>query len=988
MIAERLRRLRRGEDSGFVLIYVMLITTIISILVATVTVTAVANVRPSKQSADAQSALAAAEAGIQAYYAQLLATANCASLVMLASNTGACAGLGPGSPAHSANLVSADSGNAFTGGNQASYTYQVIAANASFVRVRSTGTIGTNTSSPFYAKRTLTADITGGSTRNFLDYGYYSTYETVPSSMIQSEFGPRTITFDNTAVLSAAGADTGLTKVVWGGVPTSGSTGSQWCDALYYTPATGSTSVNASTGGTGRAFQNSGLPAGYDWQESLTSATGGTVPDPTHNGVCQVDFTSSGDITGPAYSRDAFLLSYGAAGGTGPEFDKPVYSAWSTSDSPAANPPYNTFPVIGGDTKNGLNRPVTANFVLNLPSGVSGALGSNTASLTCQYYGPTRVFVKAGYAYVTSPMTPASAASACTTSGDATVTAPSVPTGLTGAGTPSVVEAKIPVANTLIYVHRAGLTSASTWAPGTPVFQLTSTAAAGSTLSSSTSTATTTTDAGVSSNGNLITQLLGGLVQNAVPKADGAWNLWWTYYCSITATCDTLSGNPSLNQYNFEQNVGKTYPQFKAQLETSTNHLTDTVSGTRASLLADMQSALTSTFTTDGITGTLTGGKVFNLSQAALPNPTATGQVAYYAVFSPTSDPAYATTSGCTTGTLGTPTSNPSLPGPSQADGDTFLGQPAYGTSASETDCTQKQVKVTVYRMTSKCTAGVLTCTAWGWDSANAKPQFDFTSTRKQTTTSTKVVSAGTASFPLTKDVTRYQTYQDGPGDAYIDGDVSGKLSVVAEHDVVVTGNLTYDTPGTDAADLVAANSVRLYHPVVCTDSAASATTAGYCPNDTTGLSPKNTLQFTAANFDKHPSRQYTNVKRAASADGTVQSGTDLSTFTVDAGVFALGGAFLTDNYDRGAGYDPNGTLHTGGLSRMTLVGGVYELHHGPMGVQWEIQSGTTTRPTSGYPFNITWDSTLSTRGLPFVPSPSGTNSTGAWTVVSTSAGG
>jgi hypothetical protein len=544
------------------------------------------------------------------------------------------------------------------------------------------------------------------------------------------------------------------------------------------------------------------------------------------------------------------------------------------------------------------------------------------------------------------------------------------------------------VANTLVYVHKAALTSSTPWAPGTPILKLTGSAVTGSTLGTPTVTTTTaTSDAGVASNGNLITALLGGLVQNPVPLADGSWNLWWTYYCSLTATCDTLSGNASLNQYNFEQNVGKTYPQFKAQVEAAANHLTDSVSGTRASLLADMQAALTSSFSADGISGTLTNGKVFNVAQSALPNPTNTGQVAYYSVFAPTSDPAYATAAGCTTGAPGPSSQDTTLGAPAQADGDSLLGQAAYGTSYSETDCLQKQVKVTVYRVQSKCTAGVLTCTAYGWDTANAKPQFDFTSTRQQKTTSKFVGAAGSASFPLTNDVTRYQTNQDGPGDAYVEGDITGKLSVVAEHDVVVTGNLTYDTPGTDAVDLIGANNVRLYHPVECTDTSATATTAGYCPNDTTGLSPKGTLQFTASNFASHPSRQYTNLKRTTAANGSPQAGTDLPTFTVSAGVFALGGAFMTDNYDRGAGYDPNGSAATGGLTSMTLIGGVYQLHHGPVGTAWEIQSNATTRPTSGYSFNVTWDSTLKSRGLPYVPSPSGTNSTGSWTIISTSTG-
>ncbi|MGN6606224.1 MAG: type II secretion system protein [Jatrophihabitans sp.] len=1000
MIA-RLHRVRRAEgEQGFVLVYVLMVATIISLLVTFLTVGAEGNVRPAKKSANEQSALAAAEAGIQAYYASLLAASGCTSLPVLATNAGACAGLGPGSGAHTAQLVSADTANAFTTQNQASYSYQVVAVTSSFVRVKSTGTVGTSPSQPFSTSKTLIADISGA---DYTKYAYYSTYETIPSSLVQSEFGPRTIAFDDASTLSAAGADTGLTKVVWGGVPTTGATGSQWCDALYYTPATGASTVNASTSGAGRFSRASGLPLGYDFQEPLVSATGGSVPDPTHNGVCQVDFTSGTTINGQMYSRDAYLLSAGTANGTGPSFTVAPQSAWSTSDSPAGGQVWNPFPYIGAGS-NAVNRPVSAGFTLALPASGAAALTSNTATLVCEYYGPTRVFVKGAYAYVTSPLTAANAGSACTTSGDSGVSAPNVPAGLAGAGSPSVVEAKIPVANTLVYVHKSPLTSSTAWTPGTPIFQLKSTTGAGATLPNPTVTTTTSTpDNNVASNGSLITSLLGGLVQLPAPKADGAWNLDWTYDCSLTATCDgTLlgSGNGNLNQYNFETDLGKTYTQFKAQVQAAAYHLTDTVSGTRASLLTDMQTALNGVFNADGIGtgGSFTSSKTFALTQASLPTPptnsggTAKSYTGYYATFAPTSDPGYATTSGCTTGTASGASTNTSLTAPTQADGDPLLGQPAYGTSQGRTDCTQDAIKVTVSRVLSKssCSGTVIlgSCSgtwSYAWDTANAKPQFDFTSTRQQTTANTIVASAATASFPLSADVTKYQTNTDGPGDVYVEGDVTGKLSIVAEHDIVITGNLTYDTPGTDVTDLIANDSVRVYHPVRCTDTATTVTTAGFCPNDTTGLSPKGVLEFTSSNFAKHPSRQYTNLSRTATYAGA-QDGTDLATVSVQAGIFALGGAFYADNYDRGAGYDPDGTLAAGGLRSVTVTGGVYQLHHGPLGVQWEIKSDATTRPTSGYTLNITWDSTMGTRGLPYLPQLSGVNSNGTWQVISTSA--
>jgi hypothetical protein len=482
-------------------------------------------------------------------------------------------------------------------------------------------------------------------------------------------------------------------------------------------------------------------------------------------------------------------------------------------------------------------------------------------------------------------------------------------------------------------------------------------------LTSSSTTTTSAPDNNVASTGGT------ALLPNSGPTTDGQWTLFWTYDCVLLCT-DT-----SLNQHAFESDLGETYKNFKADVQAATNHLTDTVAGKRPSLLADMQSALTGAFAADG--------KTLYGSSATVPAPTSGGKVAYYVTFSPSTDPVGATAAGCTTGTPSTATKDTTLTAPKPADGDPLFGQPAYGTSTSQTDCLQKVVKATVWRETSSCSGFPSVCT-WG----SGTRQFDLTATRNETTTSTKAAGPASASFPLTQDITRHQTVQDGPGDVYIEGNVTGKLSVVAEHDAVVTGNFTYNAPGTDAADIVAANNVRLYHPVACADASTTGTTAGWCPNDTTGLAPKGKLRYNTTNFDQHPSRQYVNIRRTAADSGAAQVGTDLANLNIAAGLFALTGSVVADNYDRGAAYDPDGTLHAGGLNTLTVTGSICQLHHGPVGVQWEIASNASARPTSGYPLNITYDKTLIDRGLPYTPSPAGTNAASTWRIVSTSTAG
>lgn len=855
-------------------------------------------------------------------------------------------------------ITSANSSSTFGTSNQPYYTWKVLSVGSNFVRVQSTGEVGSTTSA-LYAKKVVTADITGGLTRNFLDYAYYSTYETLSSAYIQKQFlAGRSISLDNAATLAAAGVSGSPSSVTWSGPPTSGATGSQWCDSLYYSPASGAATVNAATGGLGRYFQGSGLPSGYNWQESVTAAPGASaLVGSTHNGICQVDFTTGTKITGPAYSRDAYLLSYGYNNGTthgaGPEFDNPAYSAWSTSDSPAANPPWLAFPVVGGDTRNGANEPVSAGFTLSLPTTVSSALTSNSATQVCTYNGPTRVYVQGGTATITSPLT-AVGTDVCTKN---------VSTTATGTG---VVSAQVPVANTLIYVKNVGSSSLWSTASGTnPIFAVTT---AGSTTTVPGATTDTATDAAYAP----------ATGQNPSTKTDGAWTPQWTSYSTGT-TCNTSTAGTDLKFFNcYVPKVSHT-PAF---------------SDSYSSVKYSVQNALAtspSSYTTAAQLNTLvnsflSGG---NTSDAANSTPSTTSATTSHRwVVATTADSS--ATDGCTpgstssTGTVGTvaaPTTDP------------LYQNTATGSSTPVTTTATTCLTATVSLQVPTCSLlGLLgACVGtWGWGngsiilggSGGGISQFKVTETSKSPSTTT-TITPSTQAFPNSSDITKYATWDaskaDAPGDAYVEGTVTGKLSVVAENDIVDTGNLSYTTPGTDATDLVAANNVRAYHPVSCVDTTLGVTTSGYCPNDTTGLSPKGSLQFTSTNFSAHPSRQYANLR------------SDLANLTVSAAIYSLAGSFVVDNYDRGDGYNPTSTggsvLAADGLNALTVTGGVYEVHHGAAGVSWEIANTATGRPTSGYVETINWDSTLKNRSLPYAPSPSGTNSTSTWQIIGISAG-
>ncbi len=66
-------------------------------------------------------------------------------------------------------------------------------------------------------------------------------------------------------------------------------------------------------------------------------------------------------------------------------------------------------------------------------------------------------------------------------------------------------------------------------------------------------------------------------------------------------------------------------------------------------------------------------------------------------------------------------------------------------------------------------------------------------------------------------------------GTAYVEGTLRGKVTLSADNNVVVTGNLTYagGPAGIDTLGLIANNSVKVYHPVKCTRTSGGVCTAG-----------------------------------------------------------------------------------------------------------------------------------------------------------------
>lgn len=179
------------------------------------------------------------------------------------------------------------------------------------------------------------------------------------------------------------------------------------------------------------------------------------------------------------------------------------------------------------------------------------------------------------------------------------------------------------------------------------------------------------------------------------------------------------------------------------------------------------------------------------------------------------------------------------------------------------------------------------------------------------------------------------ETGSSGPsyGDAIVQGTVTGPLTVAAQNNVIVDGNLCYTStdncsnapasPATDVLGLIAYNYVEVNHPV--TESRGGYSNLPTCGSRGAGSAPD----------------------------------CDLSDPILDAVILALNHSFLVNQYDEGS---PLGTL--------TVHGAIDQDWRGPVGTD---NDGTVV---TGYVKDYQYDSRLHYLSPPYYLSP-GTNSWG-----------
>jgi Tfp pilus assembly protein PilX len=160
-------------------------------------------------------------------------------------------------------------------------------------------------------------------------------------------------------------------------------------------------------------------------------------------------------------------------------------------------------------------------------------------------------------------------------------------------------------------------------------------------------------------------------------------------------------------------------------------------------------------------------------------------------------------------------------------------------------------------------------------------------------------VKNGTCSLSYDVENPSY-TGNTGCGTVYVKGTDGPPLTIAAENDIVIDGNLLYSNSSTSLLGLIANNFVRVYHPI--------------------GSQPLGT-----------------NSTPCTGSDSAV-----LGNLTIDAMLLSLQHSFVVDQYNCGTG-----------LGTLTVTGGIAQNFRGPVG------TGSGGSVSTGYAKNYTYDDRL-----------------------------
>jgi Tfp pilus assembly protein PilX len=933
-----LTRLRR-EEAGQSLVLVMMISVLVMLMITTATTALTGQIRPAKASVDSGEAVAAAQAGLENFLSW--ANTNCPptdGFECAALTTGLTNKSGISDPLN-------QKGVAITGGDGTtsaeSYWWTVTFATSGLARVKSVGQVPTGKTSPKYLIKVLVADV--DATPNFNNFQYYTKYETYSAEFMNSFYRPRSVQVTSAANLNGTSISTRSKPGVlqWPGTcsyvdatstPACDPTHStNICDDLYYPNSTGpgrgtSTAWNNATRrpstttqtamGTDSAF------AYFNETGTYTPSSGAAAPV-THNDTCDSSMEPNMVMNGPVYSQDAYLVDRGMDTGRSrnsePNFDDAAYTVWTGmingSQQPlGANGGYDrAYPGTDGEATLTNNYPTSSSGHTVFPIYQSNALE------------------------LPEDATEALPLAQCVYTGPTRIKISGNTARITSPLTPAGSSACYQSTGSFTNVNTVDSLGQSTTDPSGGVINAV-VPLSRTLIYVKNPTSGTPTQATVASPVFNTTTNLSLPAASATDALAGTWTDNSSYLA--TAACPV---NSPAKRRNFDCETGTGTP--KNDVFTAIKTVTDTELGTAAPTTASLTGVITSklsaasrqvgtTVNSFWYTVTVTAG---TSSTTAVTPPAASG-----------------TFLQSTLGRGYTTTSN------------------SWSVSVNRVLCASLNHSGACVNTSTPIVNGTLTKTTSAAAGSPLNTTQNFPWHGKQ---------PGDSGYDSTKTYTDPNNdvtpYYHGYGDVYVDGTTNGNVSIVAEHDIVVTNDLTYNNPTvtstTDGLALIATHNVRLYRPMTCAvDGTLGATTTGYCPNDLSGAYTDNLSWPLASNY---PSKMYVPDNAPSLTNG--------GTGSIYATIFALRGSFLADNFFRSAiGYGIN------------IYGGLYQYHRGPTSLPYQgrpYQGSGTKMPGISVTYN--YDNMRAGQAIngglrvPYIPPPDGRLTNNTWNLISVSTG-
>jgi len=931
-------RLRR-EETGQSLVLVMMISIMAMLMLTTATTTLTGQIRPARASVDSGEATAAAQAGLESFLSWVNTHCpptdgyECASLTTgLTNKTGITDPLN-------------QQGVPITGGDGAasveSYWWTVTFATSGLARVKSVGQVPTGKLNPKYQIKTLVADV--DAMPSFNNFQYYTKYETYSSEFVNSFYKPRSVQV--TAAASLTGTSiSGKSKpgaLQWAGTcayvdPSTtplcdSSHSTNICDDLYY-PNSAGPGRGANTGWNNASRRPSTATQdamGTDSSFAYFNETGtytpstGAATSVIHNDTCDSSMEPNMVMNGPVYSQDAYLIDRGKptgkAGPSEPNFDAAAYTVWTGAI-------------------NGSQQPLGANGGYDRAYPGSGGEATLTGNYPSDGSGHTVFPIYQSNALeLPEDATEALPLAQCVYTGPTRIKIQGAVARITSPLTPAGSSDCYRSTGTYSNVNTVDSLGQSTTDPSGGVVNAL-VPLSRTLIYIKNPTAVTPTQATVAS------PVFNTSTNLALPAATTTDSLagTWTDNSAYVATAGCPGTAAPAKRRNFDCETGAGTP--KNDVFTALKTAVDTGLATASPTTASLTTAITGTLSTASQQVGTTVGKF------------------WYTV---------TVTAGASTTSTVTP----------EAASGTFL-QTKVGTGYKTTTDTWN-VKVnrvvcgslsgtSCVNTTTPIVQGAVSRTSSAAIGSPMNSTQNFPWHGKQP--GDGGYNAATTYTDPDNDVT---PYYHGYGDVYVDGVTNANVSIVAEHDIVITNDLTYNnntvTSTSNGLGLIATHNVRIYRPMTCAhDGALGATTLGYCPDDLSGAYTDN-LTWPLA--DNYPAFMY--------VPSDAPSMTDDGAGQIYATIFALRGSFMADNFYRGE-------IGSG----IDIHGGLYQYHRGATSMPYQgrpYQGSTKKMPGISVTYN--YDNMRAGQAangglrIPYIPPPDGRLTSNTWNVISVSTG-